>query len=473
MQIDGLYTIEQQCLKQVIDNKATADLAKINSDNPFIAISGLHKALSIASKGNISPAKEQIMLNLAHWYEENDNPDEAVYWYKKCLNERYFADDILYRTAIVANLIINQIQCETLINTGSLLDVSAKIDEIQDTGLKEQLMAVKYYIEARIAFHFKNRHHTDIENLLLKAKTLFKTSGSNSIFTCLDMDVDEILGELYSYTNDLPDSLKHFESAINLAEIYRNKKREAILYGKISSAYEKTGDLKSALEGFKKFYRLSEDICRKRSGQYSDYLLEVYNIEHAEGTISQLKDINKKLTNKRNTDFLTGIYNRRFWDETIRYKVVEQGIEASPASVLMMDVDSFKMYNDHRGHTQGDAILKQIADVLKRCVVRDTDVVARYGGEEFIILLDATGVPGSKKVAAGILDEIRSLGISVDPENPDDILTLSIGISTGTVRSESDIYDLIRGADKALYYSKKCGKGRYTHFNDIPQTGGC
>ena len=99
-------------------------------------------------------------------------------------------------------------------------------------------------------------------------------------------------------------------------------------------------------------------------------------------------------------------------------------------------------------------ILKKIGEVLKNSVARDTDVVARYGGEEFIILLDATGVKGSKKVASEVLDNIKSLDISINPEDPDDILSLSIGISTGTIRSESNIYDLIRNADKALYYSK-------------------
>lgn len=471
MLIDSLYTIEREIFSRIF-GAISDDVEKIYSGNLFLAIFGLHKALAFADKENISPVKEQIMLNLAYRYEENDNPGEAVYWYEKCLNEPYYANDVFYKMVIIANLVRNLVQCNELFYAGNLLEELAKIEEMQDTTLKDQLLAIKYYIEAEVAFYQKNKHHNDMENLLTKSRMLYKSSGAHSIFACLDMDIEEMLGELYSNINDFPSSLQHFESAINFAEVYRNKKRESIIYRKISTVYEKMDDLKSALEMYKKYYRLSEDISRQKNSLFSDYLLEIYNIGHVEGIISQLKDINKKLANKRNTDYLTGIYNRRFWDETIRYKVVEQGVETSPVSVLMMDIDSFKEYNDHYGHVRGDMILKKIGEVLKNSMVRDTDVVARYGGEEFIILLDATGVQGSKKVAAEVLDNINSLDISTNPEDPDSILSLSIGISTGTIRSESNIYDLIRNADRALYYSKKSGKGKYTHFSDISQEGG-
>jgi diguanylate cyclase (GGDEF)-like protein len=466
MLIDSLYTIEREIFSRIFGTMSD-DVEKIYSGNLFLAIFGLHKALAIAEKENISPVKEQIMLSLAYRYEENDNPGEAVYWYEKCLNEPYYANDAFYKMVIIANLVRNLVQCNELFYASDLLEELAKIGEIQDTTLKDQLLAIKYYIEAEVAFYRKNKPHNYIENLLVQSSILCKSSGAHSIFAYLDTDIEEMLGELYSNINDFPRSLEHFESAKNLAEAYRNEKRKSVIYGKMSSVYEKMGDLKSAVDMYKKYYRLSENIHRQKSRLFSDYLLEIYNIGHVEDIINQLRDINKKLANKRNTDYLTGIYNRRFWDETVRYKVVEKGIETSPVSVLMLDIDSFKKYNDHYGHVRGDMILKKIGEVLKNSVARDTDVVARYGGEEFIILLDATGVKGSKKVASEVLDNIKSLDISINPEDPDDILSLSIGISTGTIRSESNIYDLIRNADKALYYSKRNGKGRYTHFNDI------
>ena len=226
---------------------------------------------------------------------------------------------------IIANLVRNLVQCNELFYASDLLEELAKIGEIQDTTLKDQLLAIKYYIEAEVAFYRKNKPHNYIENLLVQSSILCKSSGAHSIFAYLDTDIEEMLGELYSNINDFPRSLEHFESAKNLAEAYRNEKRKSVIYGKMSSVYEKMGDLKSAVDMYKKYYRLSENIHRQKSRLFSDYLLEIYNIGHVEDIINQLRDINKKLANKRNTDYLTGIYNRRFWDETVRYKVVEKG----------------------------------------------------------------------------------------------------------------------------------------------------
>ena len=137
--------------------------------------------------------------------------------------------------------------------------------------------------------------------------------------------------------------------------------------------------------------------------------MEIYNIEGAENYIIELKKKGEILTCNRNTDFLTGIYNRRYWDETINRILEDKEFKSVSISVLMIDVDDFKKYNDNYGHIRGDEMLRKIGGILSSSVRRNNEMAARYGGEEFIILLYATGVPGSKSVASDILEKVREL----------------------------------------------------------------
>ncbi len=471
MHVNDLYAMDHESLMHLMDN-ADIELKRINSGNLFLMIYSLHKLLILADIKNIHPLREHIMLNLAHCYQENDNPEDAISWYERCLNESYLVENSLLRSIVLSNLAANSIQ---LSDFAAAVKYAEQLDKMKDTAepsLIDPLLAVKYYIEAYSSFYLKIKHFDQIEKLLCKANQLCRSCNERSLISNLDINIEEMLGDLSNHTNDFSTSLIHFEAARGLAEKYEIKKKQAALYLKISSIHERTGNVKIALENYKLHYQLTEEVYKEKSEQYSEFLMEIYNLSHAESAISQLQEMNERLVNKRNTDFLTGVYNRRFWDETILNKVKNMALEASPISILMMDVDNFKKYNDHHGHLQGDEILKKIGEVLKDSIERDTDVVARYGGEEFIILLDATSAHGSKKVAKRILGSIRSLGIGYNAAEPESILTMSIGISTGSIRTENNIRALIQNADKALYYSKKTGKDKYTHVNDISKDGG-
>lgn len=467
MPVNNLYTIDQESLMQLIGN-SDIELKRIHSGNLFLMIYSLNKALIIAVKEDIHPLKEQIMLNLAHCYQENDNPEEAVNWYKKCLDEPYYVEDIMYRSILLSNLVVNLIQLNDFSAVGKYVEQLVEMKGPVKSSLKYPLLSLKYHIEAYSSFNLRSRHLEKIKKLLLESKRLYQRSNAHSLFAYLDVENEEMLGDLSNHINDFSTSLIHYKAAIELAKKYEIKKKEASIYFKISSIHERAGNIKLALENYKLHYRLTEEVCKEKSEHYSEFLLEIFSLSHAESDISQLKETNELLVNKRNTDFLTGVYNRRFWDETILYKVKNMALEASPVSILMMDVDNFKKYNDHHGHIQGDKILRKIGEVLKNSIGRDTDVVARYGGEEFVILLDATGEQGSKKVAERILDSIRDMRIQYNEAECDSIISMSIGISTGLIKTENNIHDLIRDADKALYYSKKSGKDRYTHVIDIP-----
>ncbi|MDR3011923.1 MAG: sensor domain-containing diguanylate cyclase [Chitinispirillales bacterium] len=165
------------------------------------------------------------------------------------------------------------------------------------------------------------------------------------------------------------------------------------------------------------------------------------------------------------TDPLTGVYNRRYMDGNLNktIKSLSRGNE-SKLSVLMVDVDHFKKYNDAYGHDEGDKCLKIIADILRQRVSRIDDFVARYGGEEFAVILPNTDEAGAAHVANTLLESVRERKIPhKGNEAGGGYVTISIGGSTATVTHSRTGMDYVKCADRALYASKQGGRDRYVH----------
>ncbi len=161
-------------------------------------------------------------------------------------------------------------------------------------------------------------------------------------------------------------------------------------------------------------------------------------------------------------DPLTGIYNRRFFDETMQRLIRSLSRSGGIISMMMIDIDYFKNYNDAYGHIEGDNCLKTISKVLQESAVRADDFIARYGGEEFVVVLPNTDEVGSRIIAEKIMENIRSCKIPHDKSKVSDFVTVSIGVMTGKVEHthNSDIY--IQLADEMLYESKQGGRNRCT-----------
>ncbi|MDR2594212.1 MAG: diguanylate cyclase [Fibromonadaceae bacterium] len=166
-------------------------------------------------------------------------------------------------------------------------------------------------------------------------------------------------------------------------------------------------------------------------------------------------------------DQITGIYNRRYLDGSLKKLIKLHSRTGSNLSLLMIDIDYFKRYNDTYGHGMGDNCLKSVASALSQCVVRDEDFIARYGGEEFTVVLPNTDMIGAQVVAEKLLEKIRECEIPHKASEVADYVTISIGGTTGIVNYSQNPQDYIKAADKALYESKKNGRNRYT-FEDFP-----
>jgi diguanylate cyclase (GGDEF)-like protein len=159
------------------------------------------------------------------------------------------------------------------------------------------------------------------------------------------------------------------------------------------------------------------------------------------------------------TDALTGVANRRFLDQALTGSW-RNGVRASqPLSVLMIDIDHFKLLNDRYGHPAGDACLREVARVLRHALVRPGDVLARYGGEEFIALLQEADTAGAIVVAERLRTAVQALGIE-NLGSPLGVVTVSIGSASATLPAGATAVSLVDDADKALYQAKCAGRNQ-------------
>jgi len=164
-------------------------------------------------------------------------------------------------------------------------------------------------------------------------------------------------------------------------------------------------------------------------------------------------------------DGLTNIANRRRFDEALDLEWKKSRRSNSPISLIMADIDFFKLYNDHYGHGSGDICLKKVASSLVKSTSRPTDLVARYGGEEFVAILSDTNEEGAYQIAKYFCQHVEALQIPHSHSPISDWVTISIGLSTSTAHKQGSPLILLEHADKMLYQAKETGRNRICHIN--------
>lgn len=171
-----------------------------------------------------------------------------------------------------------------------------------------------------------------------------------------------------------------------------------------------------------------------------------------------LKAHSERLSVEAATDGLTGAFNRRAFDERLKFEFARAQRQNSPISLVMIDVDFFKPYNDFYGHPAGDKVLIAVSNALKSELLRPTDMMARYGGEEFVVILPDSGQDGSLIVAERLRVAISELNIPHRKSLVADHITVSVGVAAYPPGNICEDSRLLEAADAALYEAKHSGR---------------
>ncbi|MNR04763.1 Phytochrome-like protein cph2 [compost metagenome] len=162
------------------------------------------------------------------------------------------------------------------------------------------------------------------------------------------------------------------------------------------------------------------------------------------------------------TDSLTGLANRRCLDQSLQREWARAQRGTRPLSVLMVDVDHFKAFNERHGHQGGDEALRNVAQVISHCIRRPGDLAARYGGEEFVVILPETDQEGALNIAELIRASIEAQAPFADDQHA---ITVSVGVSTQKATPDSMLEALLCAADAALYQAKRNGRNQVSYVD--------
>jgi diguanylate cyclase (GGDEF)-like protein/PAS domain S-box-containing protein len=207
-----------------------------------------------------------------------------------------------------------------------------------------------------------------------------------------------------------------------------------------------------------------------RTGNRSGILNFVRDISERKKAEKLLEEAYQAVETLAITDALTGLANRRQFDHYLATEWRRGLRDGNPISLMMIDVDLFKSYNDTYGHPSGDSCLRQVAEVVQAVVARPGDLVARFGGEEFTVILPNTGSEGALHVANNICDVLR-LRKQEHSNNPLGILTISVGCATMMPSLDQIAINLIELADEALYTAKRNGRNQVCSYDTLATTG--
>jgi diguanylate cyclase (GGDEF)-like protein/PAS domain S-box-containing protein len=201
------------------------------------------------------------------------------------------------------------------------------------------------------------------------------------------------------------------------------------------------------------------------TGQLAGFVTAVRDIHEQKMREDRLSTEIREMSQAAALDELTGIANRRALNQRFEAEAARAENPRTDLSLLMVDVDLFKQFNDLYGHMAGDECLRRLAEALRGAIQRESDLVARFGGEEFVVLLPGTNASGAARVARNIQGAVKGMGI-LHEASPHAVVTVSIGAATWRGGPPVDRDELLRDVDRALYAAKWAGRNRVCFAGD-------
>ena len=201
-------------------------------------------------------------------------------------------------------------------------------------------------------------------------------------------------------------------------------------------------------------------VVRKDDGEVDALIGFMFDISERKKTEEQLATLRKELEEMSYKDGLTGVANRRMFDSVLELEWSNARRSRQPLSLIMLDIDHFKEYNDHYGHIQGDDCLIRVAEVLTTAATRSRDFIARFGGEEFVLVLPETDADAAAKIAERCRQLIFKAQIPHASSPVSNVVTISVGVGTILPSHQDEPMAFIEATDKKLYLAKHQGRNR-------------
>jgi diguanylate cyclase (GGDEF)-like protein/PAS domain S-box-containing protein len=204
-------------------------------------------------------------------------------------------------------------------------------------------------------------------------------------------------------------------------------------------------------------------VVRNEDGSANALIGFMFDITERKQIEEELIRLQKEFRELSYKDGLTGIANRRMFDSVLEVEWTNARRNNQPLSVILLDIDYFKQYNDHYGHIQGDDCLKRVAQSLGKAATRSRDFFARYGGEEFVLVLPETDTEAAHKVAERCRSLIFKEQMPHEKSAVSQILTISLGVGTITPTHQDEALAFIESVDRQLYQAKQRGRNCIVH----------
>lgn len=198
----------------------------------------------------------------------------------------------------------------------------------------------------------------------------------------------------------------------------------------------------------------------RKDGATTELVGFMFDISERKRMEEELLTLNRKLEALSLQDGLTGVANRRLFDQTLKAEWFRSMRDSQPLSLVLLDIDYFKQYNDRYGHLQGDDCLIKVAQALNAIPMRSTDLFARYGGEEFVLLLPKAALDSAVEIAEKCRGTVLGLAIPHESSGAAGTVTVSIGVASVIPAQDSEPESLFAEADRMLYRAKESGRNR-------------
>mgnify|MGYP001351551135 CR=1 FL=1 len=295
-----------------------------------------------------------------------------------------------------------------------------------------------------------------------RKQRLFEATFNSPVPTCVTDKDHTILMANESYWAEfgaLPDhqkTIKCYEHRPGKSCHTEKCPLTRIMGGSSQYSYETVKEF----DGVSKHFIVSAKPLLDRKGKAIGSIESFQEITDRKRAEKALEESNRMFEALSNTDGLTGIANRRRFDEVLSQEYPRHTRSGEPLSLILLDIDLFKAFNDYYGHIKGDECLQQVAQVMTGCLARATDMAARYGGEEFACILPETGSNGAVAIAEKIRQGIIALAIPHAGSNVADVVTASLGVVTVKCHAAGSIVDLLTQVDELLYLAKSSGRNR-------------